>query len=173
MIQDEYYQMYLDEITMIPDAKGEEIYLLEKVAKGDIQAKNRLIEGTLAYVAGIAKEFDGKGVLLSDLIQESNIALMLCVEKYETGDFRTIVRAAVEIAIQAAIEEQGQETITEEEILARVNVLKDISQMMVEELGREATIEELAAKMKMTTDEIHAIMKVTLDAMSVHTDIEE
>ena len=53
-----------------------------------------------------------------------------------------------------------------------MNVLKDISQQMAEELGREATVEELARKMKMTEDEIKDIMKLTLDAMSVSPDAE-
>lgn len=56
------------------------------------------------------------------------------------------------------------------QVAARVNVLKDISKMMAEELGREATVEELAEKMKMTAEEIKDIMKVTLDAMSVSPD---
>ena len=62
---------------------------------------------------------------------------------------------------------QKAEHAVEEEMAARVNVLKDISQMMAEELGREATVEELAAKMKMTEEEIKDIMKLTLDALSV------
>ena len=58
-------------------------------------------------------------------------------------------------------------------MLARVNVLQTVSQRMAEELGREATVEELAEKMKMTVEEIKAIMKLTLDAMSVSPDAEE
>ena len=55
----------------------------------------------------------------------------------------------------------------EEEVVARVNVLKDISRQMAEDLGREATVEELAEKMKMSVDEIKDIMKLTLDSLSV------
>ena len=64
------------------------------------------------------------------------------------------------------------ETKVEEEMLARVNVLKEVSKRMAEELGREATVAELAEKMKMTEDEIRDIMKLTLDAMSVSPDAE-
>ena len=74
--------------------------------------------------------------------------------------------------IKAALEEQGLETKVEEEMLARVNVLKEVSKRMAEELGREASVTELAEKMKMTEDEIKAIMKLTLDAMSVSPDAE-
>lgn len=69
--------------------------------------------------------------------------------------------------IEDALELQNTEYKVEEEMLARVNVLKDISAGMAEELGREATVEELAERMKMTEQEIKDIMKLTLDAMSV------
>lgn len=69
--------------------------------------------------------------------------------------------------MEEALELQDTECRIEEEMLARVNVLKDISASMAEELGREATVEELAARMKMTEEEIKDIMKLTLDAMSV------
>lgn len=95
------------------------------------------------------------------------MALLLALDVYQEGDFREQIRALAEERLEAAIEAQRREKQAEEEIAARVNVLKDISKMMAEELGREATVEELAEKMKMTTQDIKDIMKVTLDAMSV------
>ncbi len=100
------------------------------------------------------------------------MALLLALDQYENGNFREQVKDLVEENLNAAIEMQKKEKQTEEEMVARVNVLKDISGMMAEELGREATVEELAEKMKMTVDEIKAIMKLTLDAMSVSPDAE-
>ena len=58
-------------------------------------------------------------------------------------------------------------------MLARVNVMKDISQTMAEELGREATVEELAERLKMTVEEVKDIMKLTLDAMTLNGEYEE
>ena len=104
---------------------------------------------------------------MGDLVQEANMALLLALESYEGGNFREQVKELSIERIQMAIQMQNQEKQAEEEMAARVNVLKDISQMMAEELGREATVEELAEKMKMTVDEIKEIMKVTLDAMNV------
>ena len=69
--------------------------------------------------------------------------------------------------IEDALELQNTEYKVEEEMLARVNVLKDISAGMAEELGREATVEELAERMQMTVEEVKDIMKQTLDAMTV------
>ena len=87
------------------------------------------------------------------------------------GAFREQVRILADGRIQEALRLQKQEKQAEEEIAARVNVLKDISKMMADELGREATVEELAEKMKMSVEEIKEIMKVTLDAMSVEPSI--
>lgn len=95
------------------------------------------------------------------------MALLLALDDYQEGDFREQVRVLAAERLEAAIEAQRREKQAEEEVAARVNVLKDISKMMAEELGREATLEELAGKMKMTTEEIKDIMKITLDVMSV------
>ena len=110
----------------------------------------------------------GKKMILGVLA--AVLALLLALDVYEEGDFREQVKALAAERLEAAIEAQQREKQTEEEIAARVNVLKDISKMMAEELGREATVEELAEKMKMTAEEIKDIMKVTLDAMSVSPD---
>ena len=86
--------------------------------------------------------------------------------------FRALVKAQVIQALEAALEEQKVSEQVGEELLARVNVLQEVSRRMAEELGREATVAELAEKMKMTEDEIKDIMKLTLDAMRVSPDAE-
>ena len=146
--------------------------LLGLVKSGDKAARERLLEGMLHYVVKLAGGFRNQGLPAGDLVQEANMALLLALDQYENGNFREQVKDLVEENLNAAIEMQKKEKQTEEEMVARVNVLKDISGMMAEELGREATVEELAEKMKMTVDEIKAIMKLTLDAMSVSPDAE-
>ena len=172
-MHDDVYQMYLEEIKRIPPctAKEEEM-LLGLVKSGDKAARERLLEGMLHYVVKLAGGFRNQGLPAGDLVQEANMALLLALDQYENGNFREQVKDLVEEILNAAIEMQKKEKQTEEEMVARVNVLKDISGMMAEELGREATVEELAEKMKMTVDEIKAIMKLTLDAMSVSPDAE-
>lgn len=173
-MHDEYYQMYLDELEGIaPCSPGEEAELLARVCKGDDAAKKRLTEGFLGYIAEIAKEYADRGLPMGDLVQEANMALIIAVDAWQEGDFRTQLKAQVEAALEAALGEQEQALRVEEEVAARVNVLKDISRQMAEELGREASVEELAEKMKMTVDEIKAIMKLTLDAISVPAEVEE
>lgn len=167
-MHDDYFKMYLDELEAVaPFGEGEEERLLNLAASGDPGAVSRLIEGKLKYALAQAQAYEGQGLPPSDLVQEANMALVLCAREYGGGDFDELLRKRVDDRIREAIEIQKAETGVEEEIAARVNVLKDVSQMMAEELGREATVEELAAKMKMTEEEIKDIMKVTLDALSV------
>ena len=73
-------------------------------------------------------------------------------------------------ALDLAVEEQQSAKQTGEELAARVNVLQTVSQMLAKELGREATVEELADKMKMTAGEVKDIMKMAMDAMSMNAE---
>ncbi|MCI9106568.1 MAG: RNA polymerase subunit sigma-70 [Lachnospiraceae bacterium] len=167
-MHDDVYQMYLEEVKRIPACTLKEEEELPGLAQaGDRTARQRLLEGMLHYVLELAGKYKSHGLTMGDLVQEANMALLLALESYEGGNFREQVKELSIERIQMAIQMQNQEKQAEEEMAARVNVLKDISQMMAEELGREATVEELAEKMKMTVDEIKEIMKVTLDAMNV------
>lgn len=166
------FQMYLEEIGKIKDCdKTENEQLMEKILAGEKDAKSRLIEGNLKAALGMIQSFLNRGVMAADLVQEANMALVMAVEELETEDgqaaFEDILRRRVRAALQAIVDEQDTEKKIEEKMLARVNVLKDISKDMADELGREATVEELAERMKTTVDDIKDIMKLTLDAMSV------
>ena len=166
-MHDDVYQLYLDEIAAIrPMDTEEESLLLEKLKSGDTTVRTR------PFIAETAKAYADQGLPMGDLVQEANMALIMAADQYREGDFKSQVKALADEMIRAALEEQGLETKVEEEMLARVNVLKEVSKRMAEELGREATVAELAEKMKMTEDEIRDIMKLTLDAMSVSPDAE-
>ena len=167
---DDFYQMYLEELEAVAEAgPEEELSLLERPAAGDVSARERRIEGNLKRVLEYAKEYDGRGLPMGDLVQEGNMALTALAMEYESGAFQELLRERVRACIEAALEEQRMEAEIEENVAARVNVLQEVSRVMAKELGREATVEELAAKMKMTEDEIRDIMKVTLDAVNVGT----
>ena len=162
------YEMYLEELKeIVPLGQEEKEGLLAALAEGEQQAAERLIEGSLERVLRIAEGFTDKGVLLEDLVQEGNMALAMAVGEYAEGDFDEFTEDRIRQAMAALVEEQEAQEKTGEELVARVNVLQQVSKLMAEELGREATVEELAGKMKMTVDEIKDIMKMTLDAMSV------
>lgn len=168
MMHDDIYQMYLEEVAAIPACTPEEeTLLLSLIAAGDEAAKKRLTEGSLGVIVELARGFANRGLPMGDLIQEASMALLMVVNQYQGGDFRAQLEAGANQALTAAVEKQQRESRVEEELLARVNVLKNISGQMAEELGREATVEELAQKMKMTAEEIRDLMKLTLDAMSI------
>ena len=162
------YRLYLQELSQVsPCTPEEEAQLLAALAEGRKEAAARLVEGKLQMAVRMAEEYRDRGLSMNDLVQEANMALLLAAREYEGGDFDAQVRARIREAVEEALAAQDTEAKIEEEMAARVNVLKDISTAMAEELGREATVAELAERMKMTEDEIKDIMKLTLDAMSV------
>lgn len=167
-MENDFYQMYLEELDQIKELeREEEERLLLMLLQGDSQARERLIEGNLKKALQFAKEYDSQGVLFNDLVQEANMALTAAVCGFTGGNFQEILEKEVRKALEAAIEEQKAEQNVEEEVTARVNVLQQVSSIMAKELGREATLKELAEKMKMTEEEIKDIMKITLDAVNV------
>ncbi|WP_313073888.1 sigma-70 domain-containing protein [Lacrimispora sp.] len=174
-MNDDFYQIYLEEMEGIsPCTKEETEMLLKNIKEGNKDAKKRLVEGNLKTALSYAKEFDGKGVLLTDLVQEANMALMMAVEQYDGSptkeEFDRFAGDLINEYLLEAVQEEVSAEQTAEELAARVNVLQTVSSILAKELGREATIEELADKMKMTVEEIHGIMKIALDAMSINTE---
>lgn len=180
-MHDDFYQMYLEEMKAItPCTQEENTQLLNDAAAGNEGAKKRLIEGNLEAALTCAKAYDGKGVLLTDLVAEANMALTMAVTEFLTnpgdGDFEGFLMARMKEALDLAVEEEESAEQTGEELAARVNVLQTVSQALARELGREAAVEELADKMKMTVDEVKDIMKMAMDAMSMNAenaDLEE
>ena len=184
-MHDDFYQMYLEELEALTEVGAEEEKnLLARLYGGDGDAGKRLIEGNLKKALALAKEYDGKGLPMNDLVQEANMALTALAaewarlaaegtasagEKTERENFQELLRRRVQESIEAALEEQKREAKIEENVAARVNVLQEVSRVMAAELGREATVDELAEKMKMTAEEIRDIMKVALDAVNVET----
>ena len=171
-MHDDFYQMYLEEMKAItPCTQEENTQLLNDAAAGNEGAKKRLIEGNLEAALTCAKAYDGKGVLLTDLV-----AVTEFLTNPGDGDFEGFLTARMKEALDLAVEEEESAEQTGEELAARVNVLQTVSQALARELGREATVEELADKMKMTVDEVKDIMKMAMDAMSMNAenaDLEE
>lgn len=165
---EELYRLYVEELKLIPSCTPqEEERLLREISTGSQEAVKRLVEGKLKKAVKIVEEYRDCGLSLNDLVQEANIALLLTAQEYQAGDFDAQAEERIRRMLGEAIKLQKTEYRIEEEMLARVNVLKDISAGMAEELGREATVEELAERMKLAEQEIKDIMKLTLDAMSV------
>ena len=165
-----FYEMYLEEMGSItPLTEQEKKVLLNETARGDAGARSRLVEGSLRHVLDLVSGYEGRELPMSDIVQEANTALMLAAIEYDESEaWDGLVERRVREAVELALQEQKAEAEMEETMAARVNVLQTVSQMMAKELGREATLQELAAKMKMTEDEIKDIMKLALDALTVN-----
>jgi len=160
-----FYEMYLEEMALIPVLEAEEEKkVLALAAEGDKEAKKRLVEGYLAKAAQMVKEYEGRELPMSDVVQEANVALTAAAAAYDGSQkWEDFFEQEVRQAVEAALEEQKTEAEIEENMAARVNVLQTVSQVMAKEL-----VTELAEKMKMTEDEVKDIMKLALDAITVN-----
>lgn len=166
--QDSFEKVYLEELAAIEPCSEEETrQLIAKIRNGDAKARERLIEGNLKKALFFVQDYINQGVPLSDLIQEASMELMLLADEGFEGSFETLLESRIRVRLEEVVKEQKSEMDIEEEMLARVNVLQEVSKTMAEQLGREATLAELAERMKMTEDEVREIMKVTMDALSM------
>ena len=174
-MEHDFFDMYLEEMRGItPLDKDEMVSVLEGTAMGDAAARSRLVEGCLGQVLEIVREYGDSELPISDLVQEANTALMLAAIEYDGSEpWNELMTRRVKESVELALEEQRTENQIEETMAARVNVLQTVSQVLAKELGREATLEELSAKMKMTEDEVRDIMKLALDALTVNGEGQE
>lgn len=166
--QDSFENVYLEELAAIEPCSEEETrQLITEIRNGNAKARERLIEGNLKKALFFVQDYINQGVPLSDLIQEASMELMLLADEGFEDSFETLLESRIRVRLEEVVKEQKSEMDIEEEMLARVNVLQEVSKTMAEQLGREATLAELAERMKMTEDEVRGIMKVTMDALSM------
>ena len=165
---EDIYRVYMEEIAAIPPcSEAENAKLLGEIRNGNKAARERLIEGNLKNALFFVQEYINKGVPMADLIQEASMELMMLADEGFEGSFEKLLESRIRVRMEEIINDQKKEADIEEEMLARVNVLQEVSKSMAEELGREAKLSELAERMKMTEDEVREIMKVTMDALSM------
>ena len=174
---DDPVRMYLKEIGRVPLLSAEEEKVLaEKMAAGDEEAKTKLVEANLRLVVSIAKRYVGKGMFFLDLIQEGNIGLMKAVEKfdYEKGfKFSTYATWWIRQAITRAIADQARTIRIPVHMVETIHKVSRYSRQMLQELGREATAEEIGEKMGISAEKVREIMKIAQDPVSLETPIGE
>lgn len=168
MQSEDIYMVYMEELAAIPPCtEAENAELLAKVKSGAAGARERLIEGNLRTALMYVQDYINRGVPMADLIQEASMELMMLADEAFDGSFEKLLESRIRVRMEAVIEEQKSEIDIEEEMLAKVNVLQEVSKAMAEELGREANLKELAERMCMPEEEVREIMKVTMDALSL------
>ena len=174
---DDPVRMYLKEIGKVPilTAKRER-ELAELMAEGDEAAKDELVEANLRLVVSIAKRYVGKGMFFLDLIQEGNIGLMKAVDKfdYEKGfKLSTYATWWIRQAITRAIADQARTIRIPVHMVETIHKVSRYSRQMLQELGREATAEEIGEKMGLSAEKVREIMKIAQDPVSLETPIGE
>ncbi|MGN1410146.1 MAG: RNA polymerase sigma factor RpoD [Eubacteriales bacterium] len=170
-------RMYLKEIGQIPLLDSEtEMELAKKMYEGDEEAKNRLVESNLRLVVSIAKRYMGKGMVLLDLIQEGNLGLMKAVEKFDYTKgykFSTYATWWIRQAISRAIADQSRTIRIPVHMVETIHKVSRSQRQLLQEYGREATSEEIAADIGMNVDKVREIMKISQDPVSLETPIGE
>ena len=169
--------MYLKEIGKVPLLEAErELYLAECMAKGDEKAKDELVEANLRLVVSIAKRYVGKGMFFLDLIQEGNLGLMKAVEKFDYTKgykFSTYATWWIRQAITRAIADQARTIRIPVHMVETIHKVSRCQRQLLQELGHEATAEEVAERIGMSPDKVREIMKIAQDPVSLETPIGE
>lgn len=174
-IANDSIRLYLCEIGKVPllNAK-EEIDLARAIRRGDQTAKQGLAEANLRLVVSIAKKYIGRGLSFLDLIQEGNIGLFRAVEKFDPNrgfKFSTYATWWIRQAITRAIADQARTIRIPVHMVETINKLTHAQRRLVQELGREPLVEELAAEMDMEIKKVRHIMKISQDIVSLEAPV--
>jgi RNA polymerase primary sigma factor len=191
---DDPVRMYLKEIGRVPLlSMEEEKTLAMAIESGELEAqkngqaqnkiieaghvaKQKLTEANLRLVVSIAKKYVGRGMLFLDLIQEGNLGLIRAVEKFDYRKgykFSTYATWWIRQAITRALADQARTIRIPVHMVETINRLIKISRQLLQELGRDPTVEEIAHEMGLTTEKVREVIKISQEPISLETPIGE
>ena len=174
-VSDDSVRLYLREIGKIPLLSAEEeMDLARRIVEGDKKAKDKMAEANMRLVVSIAKRYSGRGLDFLDLIQEGNTGLLRAVEKFDPDKgfkFSTYATWWIRQAITRSIADQARTIRIPVHMIETINKLNRISRQCLQEMGREATPEELAERMNMPEDKIRKVLKIAKEPISMETPI--
>ena len=168
---DDPVRMYLKEIGQVKLLTAdEEIELAKRVSEGDKAAKDRLTEANLRLVVSIAKKYSGRGLHILDLIQEGNTGLIRAVDKFDYtkgNKFSTYATWWIRQAITRAIADQARTIRVPVHMVEVINKATRCNRKLVQELGREPTLEEIAADLNLPIEKIIEANRTAADTLSL------
>ncbi len=172
---DDPVRMYLKEIGQVKLLSAEEeIELAQKVAEGDKAAKDKLTEANLRLVVSIAKKYSGRGLHILDLIQEGNTGLIRAVDKFDYtkgNKFSTYATWWIRQAITRAIADQARTIRVPVHMVEVINKATRCNRKLVQELGREPTLEEIAEELNLPIEKIIEANRTAADTLSLDTPV--
>ena len=172
---DDPVRMYLKEIGQIKLLTAEEeVELAKRVAEGDQYAKNKLTEANLRLVVSIAKKYSGRGLHILDLIQEGNTGLIRAVDKFDWtkgNKFSTYATWWIRQAITRAIADQARTIRVPVHMVEVINKATRCNRKLVQELGREPTVEEIAKELNLPVEKIIEANRTAADTLSLDTPV--
>ena len=172
---DDPVRMYLKEIGQIKLLSAEEeVELAKRVSEGDQEAKNKLTEANLRLVVSIAKKYSGRGLHILDLIQEGNTGLIRAVDKFDYtkgNKFSTYATWWIRQAITRAIADQARTIRVPVHMVEVINKATRCNRKLVQELGREPTVEEIAAELNLPVEKIIEANRTAADTLSLDTPV--
>ncbi|HSZ12486.1 MAG TPA: sigma-70 family RNA polymerase sigma factor [Solirubrobacteraceae bacterium] len=170
-------RLYLRSIGRVPLLSAdEEVTLAKRIERGDIAAKQHMVEANLRLVVSIAKGYVGRGLTLLDLIQEGSLGLIRAVEKfdYRRGyKFSTYATWWIRQAVTRSLADKGRTIRIPVHMVERLNKLIHAERRLIQQLGREPSPAELATELDCTVRDVRDIMRITQQPISLEKPVGE
>jgi RNA polymerase primary sigma factor len=170
-------RLYLRAIGRVPLLSAEEeVALAKRIERGDIAAKQHMVEANLRLVVSIAKGYVGRGLTLLDLIQEGSLGLIRAVEKfdYRRGyKFSTYATWWIRQAVTRSLADKGRTIRIPVHMVERLNKLVHAERRLIQQLGREPSAAELAKELECTAREVRDVMRITQQPISLEKPVGE